>query len=55
LFHYIFISGVEIEEAISTAVKEAEDCGVRGEEVTPFILNRVISLTEGRSLESSIL
>jgi pseudouridine-5'-phosphate glycosidase len=41
LITYLFAGG-EIEEAISTAVKEAEDRGIRGKEVTPFILNRVI-------------
>jgi len=55
LFNGIFTLGCEIEKAINTAVKEAEDCGIKGKEVTPFILNRVISLTGGRSLESSIL
>jgi pseudouridine-5'-phosphate glycosidase/pseudouridine kinase len=48
------VESCEIEKAINTAVKEAEDCGIRGKEVTPFILNRVISLTGGRSLESNI-
>ncbi|XP_021917454.1 uncharacterized protein LOC110828757 isoform X3 [Zootermopsis nevadensis] len=48
------IEGNEIEKAISTAVKEAEDHGIKGKEVTPFVLNRVISLTGGRSLESNI-
>ena len=54
-FNGLFILGSEIEKAINTAVKEARDCGIKGKEVTPFILNRVISLTGGRSLESSIL
>jgi hypothetical protein len=54
LIMYLFAGG-EVEEAIGTAVKEAEDRGIRGKEVTPFILNRVISLTEGKSLASSIL
>ncbi|PNF24193.1 Pseudouridine-5'-phosphate glycosidase, partial [Cryptotermes secundus] len=48
------MEGGEIEKAINTAVKEAEDHGIRGKEVTPFILNQVISLTGGRSLASNI-
>ncbi|GFG39483.1 hypothetical protein Cfor_12442, partial [Coptotermes formosanus] len=48
------VESCAIQKAIDTAVKEAEDCGIKGKEVTPFILNRVISLTGGRSLESNI-
>jgi len=55
LFNFPFFAGDDIEKAICFAVREAEDSGIKGKAVTPFILNRVISLTGGRSLESSIL
>lgn len=43
-----------INGAIETALREAEAQGIRGKEITPFLLARVKALTEGRSLESNI-
>lgn len=43
-----------ITEAIETALKEAENQGIRGKEMTPFLLARVKALTEGKSLDSNI-
>lgn len=43
-----------INEAIDRAVAEAEATGVRGKDVTPFLLARVKDLTGGDSLESNI-
>ncbi|MBS9781058.1 MAG: pseudouridine-5'-phosphate glycosidase [Gammaproteobacteria bacterium] len=43
-----------IDKAIETALKEAEEQGVRGKESTPFLLDRVKTLTGGNSLESNI-
>ena len=43
-----------ISGAIETALREAEAQGIRGKEITPFLLARVKALTEGRSLESNI-
>ncbi|XP_067014005.2 pseudouridine-5'-phosphate glycosidase [Anabrus simplex] len=48
------LAGSEIEKAIQKAVKEAEEEGVHGKEVTPFILSRVNKLTAGKSLVSNI-
>lgn len=45
---------VVIEEAITTAVKEAEENGVKGKESTPFLLDKVKELTGGASLDSNI-
>ncbi|MDE1148330.1 MAG: pseudouridine-5'-phosphate glycosidase [Azospirillaceae bacterium] len=39
-----------IEQAIRLAVAEAEGQGVRGKELTPFLLSRLEQLTEGASL-----
>ncbi|KAJ4437356.1 hypothetical protein ANN_17497 [Periplaneta americana] len=49
------MEGSEIEEAINEALKEAKNRGIKGKEVTPFILNKVMNLTDGKSLTSSIL
>ncbi len=43
-----------IDTAIETALKEAEEQGIRGKESTPFLLDRVKTLTGGNSLESNI-
>lgn len=46
--------GEKIETAIKKAVTEAEDHGIHGKDITPFILQRVAELTEGASLESNV-
>lgn len=43
-----------IDSAIETALQEAKEKGIRGKESTPFLLDRVKSLTGGNSLESNI-
>jgi len=43
-----------ITGAIETALKEAEIEGIRGKEMTPFLLARVKALTEGKGLDSNI-
>ncbi len=43
-----------IDQAIKTALKEADEQGIRGKESTPFLLDRVKSLTGGDSLASNI-
>ncbi len=43
-----------IRGAIETALKEAESQGIRGKEMTPFLLARVKGLTDGKSLDSNI-
>lgn len=44
----------EIDPVIEAAVKEAEQQGIAAKEVTPFLLDRIFKLTEGRSLDSNI-
>lgn len=44
-----FINGI-----IEQALKEAEEKGIQGKEVTPFLLGKVKELTEGKSLEANI-
>ena len=43
-----------IEERIAEAVAEAREQGVGKKEATPFLLQRVVELTGGRSLEANI-
>ena len=44
----------EIESLIQTAVKEAHEKGIRGAATTPYLLDRMSSLTAGRSLETNL-
>ncbi|XP_068169684.1 uncharacterized protein zgc:136858 isoform X2 [Antennarius striatus] len=46
--------GQQIEEAIQAAVGEASTKGIRGRDVTPFILQKVNDLTRGKSLQANI-
>ena len=43
-----------IEGAIDDALAEAQEQGIHGRDVTPFLLARVTQLTEGKSLEANI-
>ncbi len=39
---------------INKAVKQANDEGISGKKTTPYLLSRVLELTEGKSLEANI-
>ena len=39
---------------IARANADAEQHGIRGKDLTPYLLQRIFELTEGRSLESNI-
>lgn len=43
-----------VERAIAEALKEAEQAGMRGQNLTPFLLERVNALTSGASLEANL-
>ena len=43
-----------MEGIIQQALAEAEEKGVRGKEITPFMLARVVELTGGDSLATNI-
>lgn len=47
-------AGAAVERAIAQALSEADELGVRGNEVTPFLLQRIRELTGGKSLEANI-
>jgi len=44
----------KIDSAITQALSEADEQGIKGKETTPFLLDRVKQLTGGDSLESNI-
>ena len=48
------LSGAEIDAEIARAVAEAAAAGVAGKDVTPFLLDRINTLTAGRSLTANI-
>jgi pseudouridine-5'-phosphate glycosidase len=43
----------EAEAAIEQAVREAEENQVTGKALTPFLLNRLVELTDGRSQQAN--
>ena len=44
----------EIAGAVERAIAEAATAGIRGKAVTPFLLGRVLTLTQGRSIKANI-
>ncbi|XP_056195223.1 uncharacterized protein LOC130149525 isoform X1 [Falco biarmicus] len=47
-------SGQVIEEAIQQALGEARSRGITGKELTPFMLQKLNELTDGKSLDSNL-
>ena len=43
-----------IDAAIESALKKADDSGIKGKDVTPFLLSEIKNITKGKSLESNI-
>ena len=43
-----------IQKAISQALQEADEKGIQGKGVTPYLLKRIVTLTEGESLRTNI-
>lgn len=48
------LASAEVEAAIAAALKDAQRQGIRGKEVTPFLLRAVAEATGGRSLEANV-
>jgi len=44
----------EMEKVIDEAIRQADANGVHGAAVTPFVLGKVVELTDGRSLKANI-
>ena len=43
-----------IDENIDKALAEAEHLGIKGKQITPFLLDKIQKLTDGKSLEANI-
>lgn len=48
------LDGEYIEKEIEKAIEEMNKLGIKGKEVTPFLLSKIVKLTEGKSLEANI-
>lgn len=48
------IDKAKVDAAIEKALSDMEKAGVHGKDSTPFLLKRVVELTDGKSLESNI-
>jgi pseudouridine-5'-phosphate glycosidase len=48
------IASTEMEGYITTALARAEEKGIIGKDVTPFLLGSIFEITEGRSLTTNI-
>lgn len=48
------IAASELAPVIEAALKEAEDNGIAAKQVTPFLLDKMYEMTEGRSLTANI-
>ncbi len=48
------IPASEIEPVIASALKKAARLGIRGKDVTPFLLGEIVQATKGRSLQANI-
>lgn len=48
------IPNEEIEKIIDQAIAEQDAAGVHGKDSTPFLLAKIVELTQGRSLETNI-
>jgi len=44
----------EMDKYIQTALKKADKFGIKGRDLTPFLLKEIVEITEGRSLETNI-
>jgi pseudouridine-5'-phosphate glycosidase len=45
---------IMIDKAIEEALKKADETGIKGKEVTPFLLSEIKNITDGKSLDSNI-
>lgn len=43
-----------ITDSIAEAIKEAESLGIKGKDTTPYLLDKIQKITEGKSLEANI-
>jgi len=48
------IPHAEIDAIIDQALNDCTNQGITGKNITPYLLGRIVELTEGRSLEANI-
>lgn len=48
------IPAAEINEIIEEAIKQEQAAGVKGKDSTPFLLSKIVELTDGKSLEANL-
>ena len=48
------IPHAEIDQIIQQALKEEREAGIQGKDSTPYLLAKIVELTDGRSLETNI-
>jgi pseudouridylate synthase len=48
------VAGAVIDNAIAQAEAEADEAGIIGADVTPFLLKRIAELTSGESLRANL-
>lgn len=44
----------KLKKTIEEAIEEMNAKGIKGKEVTPYLLSKIVELTSGKSLESNI-
>lgn len=44
----------EIDKIINQALKEEKEAGIKGKDSTPFLLSKIVELTDGKSLKANI-
>ena len=44
----------EIDAVIERALADCEERGIRGKDITPYLLGRIIELSDGRSLQTNL-
>lgn len=47
-------TGAEIERCTTRAIREAKKRKISGRDVTPFLLKRIVELSQGKSLSTNI-
>lgn len=48
------IPSAEIDEIIEEAIRQERAAGIKGKDSTPFLLGKIVELTDGKSLEANI-
>lgn len=52
--HEFSMDKILIDKAIEDAISEMNKLGIKGKETTPYLLQKIASMTKGKSLESNI-